>query len=177
MYLPFSCWLSYFLFHQFVHVSTCKTFKCVFSTLRFYFIQWLLFFIFELNQLNQNKINENKIICWAKGDSERFLINTVYIPKQWIVFFMHFDWLLELGIIVCAIHLPACESCKQSGFLVSYRNRKRNTVYKEAVPSNTKKPTKFSLAIFTSTVLFLPMKLSAQFVCNNTIYNNFNKAA
>ena len=32
------------------------------------------------------------------------------------VFITHFDWALKLGT-VCAVHLPACESRKQNGFL------------------------------------------------------------
>ena len=47
-----------------------------------------------------------------------------YIPNQWIVFFTHSNWLLDLGI-VRDIHLPARESPKQNGFLVFYRNRSR----------------------------------------------------
>lgn len=46
-----------------------------------------------------------------------------YIPNLWIVFFMHCDWLLELGI-VCAIYLPARESREQNSFFVFYGNRR-----------------------------------------------------
>lgn len=74
------------------------------------------------------------------------LIGSLSKPNQWIVLFVHSDWLFKLGRVF-AILCWRCEGRKQNGFLACYHYRKGQilAINEAAVPENCKKATKIRL--------------------------------